>query len=76
MWHSSITVENDIERVQKAALKIILANKYNNYEQALIQLNLDSLKSRREELCKNVALKCLNNDKTEKIFSLNLKIIQ
>ena len=52
VWHTSITQENsnDIERVQKSALKIILANeynKYNNYQQALLKLNLDSLKIRR-----------------------------
>ena len=38
-----------------------------------MQLNLDSLKTRREELCKTFSLKCLNNDKTEKLFPLNLK---
>ena len=33
VWHFSLTQENsnDIERVQKNALKVILGNKYNNY---------------------------------------------
>ena len=34
IWHSSLTEENtsDVERVQKTALKIILGDKYQNYE--------------------------------------------
>ena len=37
VWHSRLTEENshDLERVQKAALKIILGNKYTEYENAL-----------------------------------------
>ena len=33
VWHSSLTEENsnDLERVQKSAVKIILANKYIDY---------------------------------------------
>ena len=42
IWHSSLSVENreDIERVQKNALRIILRNKYTHYEEALDTLNL------------------------------------
>ena len=37
VWHSSITqkCEDNLERVQKSALKIILGEKYLNYENAL-----------------------------------------
>ena len=37
VWHSGLTNENenDLERVQKVALKIILKEKYKNYENAL-----------------------------------------
>ena len=37
MWHSSLTVknENDLERVQKAALRIILKDRYQSYNQPL-----------------------------------------
>ena len=37
VWHSSITVENenDLERVKKSALKIILNEKYTSYQQGL-----------------------------------------
>ena len=37
VWNSSLTVENiqDLERVQKAAAKIIIGKQYTNYESAL-----------------------------------------
>ena len=64
VWHSSLTKENaeDLERVQKCAVKLILGEKYENYEDALTKVDLDSLQDRREKLCKNFALKCINSD--------------
>ena len=75
VWHSSLTEENvnDLERVQKSALKIILQEKYKTYKQALAQLGLESLSERREQLCLNFAEKCLKNQKTKDIFPLNPK---
>ena len=37
VWHSGLTVQNqnDLERVQKVALKIILGSEYKNYENAM-----------------------------------------
>ena len=74
VWHSSITEENstDLERVQKSALRIILRKNYTTYEQALAQLGLESLKSRRETLCLKFARKCLNNEKLKHMFPKNL----
>ena len=45
MWHCSLTEENrsDLERIQKNSLRIILKDKYINYEQALDDLNIDTL---------------------------------
>ena len=42
LWHKSLTEENshDLERVQKTFAKLALGQKYNNYEAALIKLNL------------------------------------
>ena len=54
-------------------VEVIMGKQYSDYDQALIQLNLDSLKTRREELCKNFALKSVNNNKTENLFPLNQK---
>ena len=72
VWHNSLTVENanDLERVQKAALKIILGSEYKNneYEKNLIKADLESLRDRRIKLCTKFTKNSLQNEKTEKIF--------
>ena len=75
VWHSSITQENsdDLERVQKSALKIILKQRYKDYPNALKILELDTLKQRREQLCLSFALKCLKHPKFKKMFPENEK---
>ena len=37
VWHSSLTEENvlDLERVQKAAIRLKLGEKYKNYEEQI-----------------------------------------
>ena len=64
VWYSSLTNENaeDLERVQKSAVKLILGEKYENYEEGLIKANLDSLKDRRELLCQKFASKYVSSD--------------
>ena len=49
VWHNSLTQDNadDLERVQKCAVRIILGNDFVNYEEALIKADLDTLKSRK-----------------------------
>ena len=44
-WHSNLTQENsdDLERVQKSAVKIILGQHYESYEKSLIKLEMESL---------------------------------
>ena len=49
-------------------MKIILQDKFTNYENALHQLNIQDLKTRREDLCKKFAKSCLSNEKTLKMF--------
>ena len=46
VWHSSISSEecNNIERVQKTALRIILKSDYDNYPSALRLVCLSTLK--------------------------------
>ena len=75
VWHSSLTKENedDLERVQKSALRIILGKEINNYNDALVEANLDSLKDRREELCYKFAKKCTKSDETKHMFPLRMK---
>ena len=60
VWHSSLTEE---ERIQKTACKIILWDKFKDYEQALLQLDLDNLHDRRTLLCLNLARKSWQKSK-------------
>ena len=75
VWHSSLTEENrnDLERVQKSAVKIILGERYRNYENGLDVLGIESLEERRNVLCKRFATKCLKNEKAAKMFPINKK---
>jgi hypothetical protein len=45
VWGTSLTQENkdDLERTQKACSKLILREKYKNYNNALMVLDLDAL---------------------------------
>ena len=60
----------DLERVQKAALKVILRGEYDNYEQALGVLNLDSLDQRRESMALKFAKNGLKDPQFSKLFPL------
>ena len=72
VWHSSLTAENieDLERVQKVAFKVILGKKYEDYEDALDKLNLQTLIDRREYLCLQFARNTLKNPKVTNMFPL------
>ena len=76
VWHSGLTEENsqDLERIQKSALRIILQESYTNYENALNFLEIESLCERREALCLTFAKKCLNNEKMKHLFQPNKKV--
>ena len=75
VWNSMLTNENieDIERVQKSALKIIFEDKYSEYKNALNKIDLESLAVRREDLCVNFARKNVNNAKLNQHFVENNK---
>ena len=68
MWHSSLTPENsdDLERVQKSAVKIILGQDYESYEKSLIKLEMESLQDRREFLCFKFAKKMLKEPQNKR----------
>ena len=72
VWHSSLTEENknDLERIQRSALKIIKRGRYKSYRKSLEELNLDTLEERRETLCLNFALKALKNETMKHMFPL------
>ena len=73
VWFSAITNEEreDLERVQRVACKIILKDDYQNYNQALKQLNLQNLSDRRQMLARRFALKCTKNERFKELFPLN-----
>jgi hypothetical protein len=74
IYHSMLTQDDtdDIERVQKIVLTVLLADDYLDYHQACISLDLQSLQVRRTKLSLNFALKCLSSDKFKTLFKLNI----
>ena len=56
--------KDDLERVQKSALK--------SYENALNFLEMETLDARREGLCLEFAKKCLKNEKIKKYLPKNV----
>ena len=67
-WQGAITQSErlDLERVQKCALHIILGEGYESYKNALIQLNLEDLESRRKKLCLKFGKKAERHEKHNK----------
>ena len=72
-FHSSLTKKQEkaIERIQSTCLKVILGEKYNNYEDALKVTGLKTLKQRREEKCLAFSLKCLKHPQLMRLFPRN-----
>ena len=72
-WHSSLTQEqsDDIERVQRTALKVILGKEYTDYQSSLNKCGLESLYSRREKRCLTFGLRSLKHPKHKLMFPLN-----
>ena len=66
------TDRQDLERIQKAAVKIILRSDYKNYEQALNILNIESLDQRRETMALKFAKNSLNDKHFSKLFPLRI----
>ena len=62
---------NDLERVQKSALRVILGEKYISYENALNVVRMDSLEMRRQNICLKFAKQCIKNEKLRNIFPRN-----
>ena len=75
LWHNSLTQENkdDLERTQKSFAKLVLQEKYKNYENALICLNLDKLSDRRNTLSLKFAKDGIKHDKLNDLFPVNNK---
>ena len=76
VFHPQLTQENkdDMERVQKIACKVILGQRYEDYGAACESLSLESLDERREGLCLNFALKCVNSVKHCDMFPIDERV--
>ena len=70
VWHSSLTQENrnNLERTQKTFCKLILKEKYKDYSNALIKLNLETLEERRNMLSLKFAKAGLKNKTLTDLF--------
>ena len=70
VWNSGLTKGqiNDLEKIQKVALKIILGDNYKSYDLACNLFKLLPLTERRLQLCTNFALKLFKSDRSEQFF--------
>ena len=73
VWHNSITKSENcsLERVQRAAVRIMMRDKYESYESSLKVLKMDSLEKRRDKLTLNFAKSSLKLEKMNKLFPIN-----
>ena len=72
IWNSGLTKKqiSDLERIQKVALKIILADKYQNYPTACQTFDLETMLSRRLTLSTNFAVRLFKSDRCSQFFTL------
>ena len=70
VWHSSLTKSDskDIERIQKAAVKLMMGKKYEGYSKSLKFLKLDSLHERREKNALKFAKKSVKHENFSNFF--------
>ena len=71
-WEPGLTQleSNQIERVQKTALYVILGNNYGSYRTALDTMKCETLSDRRQDLCMNFSKKAYNHPRFSNWFSL------
>ena len=70
VWTPGLTLgqSDQIERVQKCALHVILGDSYLSYDQAVIKVGAEKLSERRSKLCLNFARRLENNVKYSNWF--------
>ena len=76
VWNSGLTKAqvNDIEKIQKVALLIILGEEYSDYESACVRFSITSLSSRRAQLCANFAIKLFKGPRRDQFFTLKEQV--
>ena len=70
VWFSAITKdeEDDLERIQKTACKLILNRNYHSYEDAINKLNIEKLSNRRQKLALKFAKGCVQLKQMKELF--------
>ena len=73
VWNPGLskTESYQLERVQKSAFSIILGKKYLSYEDALVELEMESLETRRVSICLEFAKKAQAHEKFSTWFKLS-----
>ena len=73
VWHSTLTAEmsQNLERVQKVCIKVIMGDDYEDYTSALDNCGLETLSIRREDRCLQYGLKSLLHPVHSKQFPVN-----
>ena len=71
VWNSGITkyLANELEKIQKVAMKIILGVNYTSYEGSCTFFNVAKLSSRRTDLCTNYAVKLYKSKRSKEFFT-------
>ena len=71
VWNSGLTnyLSNELEKIQKVAMKIILSEKYTSYEAACTYFNVATLSSRRTDICTNYAIKLYKSKRCYQFFT-------
>ena len=76
VWNSGLTKSqvNDLEKIQKVALTIILGGKYMKYEESCQYFNISKLSSRRADLCAKFAVKLYLSPRCNEYFTCKEKV--
>ena len=77
MWNSGLTKGqiNDLEKIQKVALKIILDDNYTSYEVACTLMSISPLEYRRTDLCTNYAMTLFRSPRSSEYFTPAKKLV-
>ena len=70
IWNSGITRSQitELEKIQKVALKIILGDLYTSYKTSCDLFKIDTLSTRRLQLCTQFAIKLYKSDRSHNFF--------
>ena len=65
VWHPGLKYDDcvTLERIQRRACKIIMGKQYTTYDEALHDCGLDTLETRREQLCLKFFKSLITSDK-------------